>query len=274
MNAPAGLWQGTDRVRFFCRHLIGLCITFAREGDRAELRPARFKAYAGTLIRIRDAFCFLTAGHILREVEQALQSDRVEIRTAVLADTFGRGRFNGHPIPFDLKNARILYVDDDEDGLDFGVILLEPHYVRLLARNGIVALEEKNWLHQSSVAFDGYAMLGLPAEFTSEFVSATGNAVVSPTMFAVQRLAVAPSGSKTTRYARFVGQVDPALGLKSIEGMSGGPIFGFTLDERLPRYWVVALQSSWNRTQGTVFGCFVPILASLMTEWTSDAASA
>jgi hypothetical protein len=272
MNAPDGLWRGTDRVGFFCRHLVGMCVAFERRGDCDKKRSPRFAAYAGTLIRIHDAYCFLTAGHILRTLEKALQSDSVEIKNAVLADTFGRGQFNDHPIPFDLKNARVFYIDDDDEGLDFGVILLEPYYVRLLATNKIVALEEKNWIHQSAVRFDGYAILGLPEEFTSDFVSGDGKGAVSPTMFAIQRLSAAPPDTRPTAYERFVGQVDPALALRSIRGMSGGPIFGFNLEERYPRYWVVALQSAWSPARGVVFGCPLPTLASLMTRWATDGA--
>ncbi|WP_424958816.1 hypothetical protein [Hyphomicrobium sp. 1Nfss2.1] len=250
---------------------MGLCIAFEHHDDEQTGHTPRFAAYAGTLIRIRDAYCFLTAGHILREVEQALQSDNVDIKSAVLADTFGRGRFKDHPIPFDLKSASIFYIDDDDEGLDFGVMLLQPYYIRLLATNGIVALEEKNWAHQASVRFDGYAMLGLPEEYTSAFVSASGDGVVSPTMFAVQRVAPPLAGGRSTKFERFVAQVDPAIGLKSIKGMSGGPIFGFNLEERHPRYWVVALQSAWSPARGLVFGCPLPILASLMTAWSGEA---
>jgi hypothetical protein len=54
--------------------------------------------------------------------------------------------------------------------------------------------------------------------------------------------------------------------------MSGGPIFGFNLQDRFPRYWIVALQSSWNEKRYVVFGCPLPTLASLMTEWARDVA--
>jgi hypothetical protein len=207
-------------------------------------------------------------------VERALKSDEVAIKNVVLADTFGRGRFNRHPIPFDLKSAGVFCIDDDNDGLDFGVIFLEPYYVRLLARNEVVALEEKNLAHQADVTFDGYAMLGLPEEFTSPVVSPAGNGAVLPTMFAVQRVAVPLPDSRSTTYQRFVGAIDPELGLMSLKGMSGGPIFGFNLDGEFARYWVVAMQSAWNRSQNLVYGCPLPLLATLMTQWSGDVLSA
>jgi hypothetical protein len=75
------------------------------------------------------------------------------------------------------------------------------------------------------------------------------------------------SSASTRRIANaFIGQLDPALDLKSVKGMSGGPIFGFCREPQL-RYWVVALQSSWNAEKRIVYGCSLPVLASLMTEW-------
>lgn len=49
-------------------------------------------------------------------------------------------------------------------------------------------------------------------------------------------------------YPWFIGTVNTApFGLKSIVGMSGGPIFGFRNSPNGEcRYWVVALQSWWD----------------------------
>ena len=190
MSSSMKPWTDAEGLQYFCRHLVALCTTAVPKSPNPE-KP-RFFAGCGTLINIRGHIMFLTAGHILREVERALESDQYDI-TAALADTFGSGRKSDHPIPFDLKSAQFWYVDDEELGLDFGVIFLRPYYVNLLALNGIVALEERNWVRQDNVQFDGYAMLGLPAEFTSEFVTDEGHGVVSPSMFRVHKVADAPN---------------------------------------------------------------------------------
>lgn len=272
MNARARIERGNDMVQFFCRHMLGLCVTYEARHENRVQQTARFAAYAGTLIKIDNAVCFLTAGHNLREVQDALRGDRVDVKHAVLADSFGGGKFS-HPIPFAIRSEEFFFVDDDAEGLDFGVIVLSPYYVRLLAANGSVALEEVNWLHQAEIKFDLYAMLGLPKEFSSEFLSSSGNARVSPTMFPLQRLVEPPAGSASTRFERFVGKINPELGLESLKGMSGGPIFGFRREGSELRYWVVALQSTWLRGQDIVFGCPVPTLASLMTSWVSAGAN-
>jgi len=265
MNAPLSQWTDSEGLQFFCRHLVALCVTYETTGTDSD-QPPRFAAYSGTLIQIQGNVCFLTAGHVLRQVEDALKSDRVAINNAVLADTFGLSRVCEHPIPFDLKNARLFSIDNVEEGLDFGVIVLEPYYVRLLASNGTVALKEQNWIHQSTVKFDGYAMLGLPQEFTSDHVTNLGEGTVSPTMFRVHRLKSPPDDRPPTLHPQFAGQLDQELAIKSVKGMSGGPIFGFRLGPEIS-YWVVALQSSWDPNTRIVYGCLLPILASLITKW-------
>ena len=265
MTALARSRSESQALAFFCRHLVGLCATFRVMGGDQD-QPPVFKAYAGTLIRIGDVVFYLTAGHILREVEEWLASDRVELENAVLADTFGWRRVCDQPVPFDLRSAERFFIDDDDQGLDFGIIRLDPYYVRLLDANGIVALQEENWVRQHTVKFDQYTMLGFPEEFSSTHVDDSGNGVISATMIGVRPVESPPENDRPTRHPRFVGQLNDGLPLRTIRGMSGGPIFGFRFGESETRYWIVALQSSWNQRQGLVYGCRLPLLATILTE--------
>jgi hypothetical protein len=113
----------SDPVQFFCRHLVGLCVTY-RYKDAKSNEPDRFAIHAGTLIEIANRVHFLTAGHILRNLDDARRSEKVEITSASLADTFSLGRISDHPIPFNLKDAEFFYIDDDSQGLDFGIVAL------------------------------------------------------------------------------------------------------------------------------------------------------
>jgi hypothetical protein len=93
-------------------------------------------------------------------------------------------------------------------------------------------------------------------------------------MFPVRRIDALPEDAKETTYKRFVGQIIPELPIDSIEGMSGGPIFGFRYKDSELRYWIVALQSSWYQSSRVIFGCPLPTLASLLSDWTGGALSA
>ena len=264
----------TKMLEFFCRHLIGLAVTYRHKNEEDAGMPARFSISSGTLISIHGSICFLTAGHVLKALDELRNHKDVEIESAVLVDTMGEKRVSDVPIPFNLKSAPLFYIDNEEDGLDFGVISLRPHYVGLLAKNGVIALTEERWNRQHTVRFDGFAMLGFPQEFTSQRVSASGYGAVSPVMFGIKRLDAAPEDRAPTNYPQFIGQLDSELPLESVEGMSGGPIFGFRQEGEELRYWVVALQSSWDRRRRITYGCDLPLLASLMSEWGREAASA
>ena len=171
-------------------------------------------------------------------------------------------------IPFDLLNEPRFFIDNEQEGLDFGLIALRPYYVALLAKHRIKALFEENWINQHRVEFDAYTMLGLPEEFV-KYEQDGSLGIVFPTMIGVKALDNPLEGTKPTIYPRFVGQLQEGLPLSSIVGMSGGPIFGFRYGPPMA-YWVVAIQSSWLRGQRTVFGCPLPVLAELLTAWIDD----
>lgn len=261
-------------VRFFCRHLVSLFIVYRPKNSTEADKSHHFLACSGTLIEIHGQVFYLTAGHVLKKIEEQLWGNQnVEIPAVRLVDNFGLGP--GHlSIPFDLAGTPLFYIDDEADGLDFGVIHLRSYYVRLLAKGGVIALDEQRWRYQHRVEFQRYEILGLPAESTSGCLSSSGVGLVTPTMFPVRRLEALPEDAKETTYQRFVGQIVPELPIDSIEGMSGGPIFGFRYKDSELRYWVVALQSSWYRSRRIIFGCPLPILASLLSDWIGDALSA
>jgi hypothetical protein len=254
-------------LEFFCRHLVALCITYRQVKNGMPVGDRMFSAYPGVLICIRGICSFLTAGHALNDLNIALESEDIVVESAVLADTFGPDTISEEPLPFDLLNEPKFFIDDKEEGLDFGLIALRPHYVALLAKNKIKALFEDNWIAQPRVKFDAYAMLGLPEEFVSyeeDGLKRVGE--VHPTMIWLKAMDGPPEGTKPTTYPRFIGKLDENLPLSSIVGMSGGPIFGFRYEPAMT-YWIVAIQSSWLRSERVVFACPLPILAELLTKW-------
>lgn len=267
-DSQNGELSDSKSVRFLCRHLVALCISYRAQSDSVSVGQAMFLACPGTVIKIGDLYAFLTAGHALQGIYRSLRKKEVVLERAVLADTFGIGSVSDQPIPFDLASEPCCFIDDEGEGLDFGVVALRPFYTRLLAANGIVAVSEENWSQQHSVRFDTHLMLGLPIEFTSRRLNASGAAAVTPTIIRVMRLEKAPSGTRQTRYPRFVGRIDAELPLKSIKGMSGGPIFGFNYGPRM-RYWIVALQSSWLPDRRLTFGCPLPVIGQLLSSWIS-----
>ncbi len=265
--------EDDDIIQFFCRHLVAICITFQNiDAKNQPINEVKFDAFPGVIINIRDFYYFLTAGHVLQTWENAFREKKVNILDSVLADTFGPDMRSPQPIPFDFLNERIFYINDDEKGLDFGLIVLHSHYVRLLEKNGIEIIFEENWIYQDRKEFNFYAMLGLPAEFISIIQTGSDKNLqtigsVSPTLIPMRKMATQPENIKKTKFPRFIGKLSSNLPVKSIVGMSGGPIFGFNIGPPM-RYWIVAIQSSWLEERRITFGCPLPVLAKLLTEWT------
>ena len=266
-------------LAFFCRHLIGLAVTFSQrnENDEADLRTEFFSA---TLIIFSNQCYLLTAGHSLKDLNAAMISGQIEISSAQLVDYLGAQAVHYEPIPFDFTNAAIFYFFDKDWGLDFGLVRLDPYYVRLLGKNGVVAIERKNWEHQDEIDFDVFFMLGLPDEFSKPQPAkndnkTTGFYEISPTLISVKRTTELPEDVKTTKFSRFIGRVGNLGELKSIKGMSGGPIIGFVHGENGEpgRYWIVAIQSMWKRSDKLIFGCPVPVLADIVETAIRDAAA-
>ena len=264
-----------ETLEFFCRHLVALCVTCRRVKNGVPSGETIFSAYPGIVICIRGFCNFLTAGHSLKDLSNHLERGDIILESAVLADTFGPGATSEKPIPFDLVNEPRFFIYDKDEGLDFGIIALKPYYVSLLAKHRIIALFEENWVKQGNVQFDSYTMLGLPEEsVTCEQNTEDDNSPiigkVYPTMIGV-KATENPETVKPTTYPRFIGQLHKDLPLSSIVGMSGGPIFGFRHGPPMT-YWIVAIQSSWLKNKGIVFGCPLPVLAGLLTTWIDELA--
>jgi hypothetical protein len=255
-----------DLVGFFCRHLVGLSVVYQHVDWDDQQLPPRLAVCSGTLIYVSNALYFLTAGHVLRELDQLRHSDGVEIKSSALVDIFGNDCVDKNPIPLELQIAELIYTDDGNLGHDFGIMRLSFHYANLLQKNGIVALTAKNWSHQTEIDFDLFYMLGLPQELTSERATEAGWVNATPVLMRVTCDNTPDQRNFNTKFPRFVGRLDANIPLNSLSGMSGGPIFGFR-DKPEPKYWIVAIQSSWIPSSRIVYGCRLSFLGSWLEEW-------
>src|SRR4051812_39509332 len=119
--------------KVFSRHLVVLGVTAIMEGEEREGKLPRFLAYPGTLICLRDMIFFLTAGHNVAQIKEGILGGAKMV--AKLNDTFGLKKRSDELIPFDLNLDQMVFVDDEELGLDFGLILLTRYYQNLLLAN-------------------------------------------------------------------------------------------------------------------------------------------
>lgn len=251
---------------FFARHFVAITITY-RLNTEGETGPVRFAAYSGTLMFVLNTCCILTAGHVIEDIDEQLANTEIEILAFHLADTFGNGAVTDQPIPFDFRSAARFAINDDELALDFGVVALHPHYVRLLNLHGMVALDEKNWAHQHNVSMSHHFVIGLPSELVSTTLDEAGSARAEMKIVPLRKVEwTQPSGPK---YPRFCGEIIGEMSFDSMRGMSGGPIIG--LNQDASTYWIVAIQGSWSREGRLAFGCPLPVLGKMLVDWSRTA---
>ena len=245
------------------QHLVAMCGSYVAINDKGEpTGPTSFYSYTGTVIQIHDKWCILTAGHCLEKLEAASKNTTIRIECQVLADYFGPNVTNTHSIPFQPLEQGILYVD--QDGLDFGLVIVNTLLKMNLARNGIVPFTSQQWHFPAEKVFDSYAIIGFPDEYTevaspSGATSMSGN--IKPTYVPLQRLA----DDTQHAYPQFKAEIVDMGSQQSIVGMSGGPILGIFREACETKYLLVALQSRWNEID-TVLGCLIPNVMACVQE--------
>ncbi len=118
-------------------------------------------------------------------------------------------------------------------------------------------------------------LLGLPEELKTETVSMQtdlGDSLVTnvtAVLLHVTRTDKPHRKLPESAFPWFIGQVKTEpLGVKSIKGMSGGPIFGLKKrDDGQYLYWAVALQSWWDPETRTTYGCPLPIFGRILIDY-------
>jgi hypothetical protein len=255
----------SDAFKYLCRHLVSLQGSYQAIDDRGTpLEEARFFAYAGCVLAVKGLWFFVTAGHALKELQENVKNRKIVITGCNIIDNFGPKPVSSKAVPFPYEGNNPAFFD--KHGLDFGLIYLRQHYQTLLEANGVVPIVKANWEKQEGLEFDRFFILGFPEEFHSSFVQ---NDVVyggaSPTLLFARPLESAPEDLPETEFPRFVARLDDNVKLKSLKGMSGGPIIGLK-SGRDDLYWIVAIQSSWLKDRRIVFGCPVPVFADLVED--------
>lgn len=249
-------------MKFMSRHLVVLGGAYK---SRTETRAF---AYSGFAMRIRDSLCWVTAGHCLKNLEDALASPEVKVFGCGFSDYFGDGATNFDRVPFEYTIGRGCYIDDATLALDYGVIVLDRITAQCLLQNGITPINRSNWEHQHQLEFELYKLLGIPEDQLISSVSTSGRIIsgVRPQMIAIEQI----DGSAIEGHLQsfdFIGRIPDDVKIKSVVGMSGGPIYGFRRGENGEwLYHVVAIQSCWLESERIIFGCSLPMFAERLHE--------
>jgi len=245
---------------FMGRHFVALVGAYESLKDGQIFHRGVF-TISGFVLRLHDRLFWVTAGHCLKsELDKPIREGKLRVFNCGFADYFGDQAQDTHNIPHSYALGCAFYIDDESRGLDFGVIPLDYLTIQNLAANGIKYVSRENWIHQPGIRFDRYAMFGIPSHLT---VVEHGEAGAMSAKSRAALLWIDHVESDDQNW--FVGQIHSDHRIESIKGMSGGPIYGFRVDEAGQwTYHVVALQSRWKPDSRTIFGCSLPFFAELL----------
>src|SRR6266404_771251 len=97
------------------RHVVCLGWTDNTPGDRAAANKGYgyFENASGFIISVRKHWFFVTAGHVIEEIEEARKNGQV-LNGWHLDDTGGSGAASPFPMPFDYTNAWKFWLNDKD----------------------------------------------------------------------------------------------------------------------------------------------------------------
>lgn len=222
---------------------------------------------SGFVISILDQWFFMTAGHVLDTIQE---SDRHGVRRYgwQINDSGAYGGKHHDAIPFAFDAALYHSLRDDDLGIDYGLIYLRPMYRDLLKSNGIVAVTEREWGSMEAGAYDVYSLIGVPAETVELAYHGNDEGLVISDSYVQLTPEPHPPSVLIREHPRLYFRLPPKeeAPVESIEGMSGGPVFGWQLTDGPARYWLVGLQSGWERSSRVTAVCPIRIFGRWLTD--------
>jgi hypothetical protein len=263
--------QARAFLRGLCSHVVCLTGTAVPLDNRgAPCGQQIFFNFSGFVVSLYDRWLWVTAGHVFKELDGQIRRGEARIVHCHLADYYGLDLDSGVPIPFGYSDVRKFWIDDDARGLDVGIIVLTPLYRRLLEKNKVRAIEQDGWEEQGSLKFDDYALLGFPEELfeRQRRVSVTGDTIIGgvrPVLMFANASDAVPLNKPVPEHPWLAVELRDKGEIKSIKGMSGGPILGFQRrTDKPPLYTAVAIQSWWDAKRRIAFGTRLPVVMEMI----------
>jgi len=197
---------------------------------------------------------FATAGHVIQEIDERLTRTDIDVHGFLLGDYFSASPHRLDSISFDYEAAYRHYVFDKTKGDDFGFVVLTPIEQLRLRENNIVPVREINWSKQPDLDdFDAYLMLGVPDEAvtSSRKIDVIGRTILG----SAETVMMSLKDVRCTDNKWLSGGIGTMGSLESIKGMSGGPIVGVKETPEGVQYWVIAIQSWWDKQAKQTYAC-------------------
>jgi hypothetical protein len=261
----------------FSRRLVALCGATVELDDQGKIRKETFFCYTGFLIEADERWYMVTAGHCLKNFEEALVHPMIRLTGVALVGGFGPSSTRLEPVLFHhYADAPRNAVYDKAKGLDYGWIEIRQYYRNFLEQEGAlpIPLIEVNQPARGEVW--GHVIVGFPDELVEKNLNVADQAdpikgEIEPVMITAPAMNPVPADLAAIANLWFIGQLNPTAPLRSALGLSGGPIIEIAEDGNPFKFRMLALQSWWLPPRRIVFGCLVSVfLPKILAEIESN----
>lgn len=237
----------------FARHMLSMYVVSV-----VKKRKIEKNIYSGILYSELGANLWITAGHVIQELEDHRVSADRKIVGVSWVDNCPVGCESGIPLACDIGQLSMHFINDPD--FDWGSVKIPDFNVRQLAASGaMVPVTSSMWTGREEANPEAYYLVGIPTEWIGgENLRVPGgvNAKATPTLACVplrmidDRQEATPEGFWKCDHG-FYAEVLPCMDeqgaeLASIRGTSGGPIIGLRREaDGNIRYWLFGIQSRW-----------------------------
>jgi hypothetical protein len=251
---------GTDpasraaRMALFGRHFILVIARAKKDGRESD------GVFSAFLITMNDRTFVMTAGHIIKRMHDEAGAGWTFENFTVM-DVFGGGPHKeAVPLGLGLDDFAFAYEENQRSEIDVACAELPAFIVRQLEVNRTVPVDATADMQELiDEPYDNLMLAGVPTETVARSADARGRKL-DVTLACLLAKSLAPEEAsaalKDGRYERVYGLLgaDVRDHLESIEGTSGGPVFGlwYTADGTKFRYTILGIQSGWNRATGQI----------------------
>jgi hypothetical protein len=217
-------------VQFFGQHMVCLTGSYIPiDSAGRKIGKEEIFSFSGFVMSFGGDWFLVTAGHVLEDkLDKRIDAKQIKVLQSGIKDDFGPNVTSPYHTPIDYESTERWSINDENLGLDFGVMYLRDLYRRGLEVNKVVPIAEDNWIHQRGEHLDVYFLLGLPEELkspTRQMQTELSNSLVSdyhPVLLPVERTDQPHRELAPSEFPWFIGKVNTDLvGLQSIKGMSG-----------------------------------------------------
>lgn len=276
-NLPSDWWQSANAAdalrQWFQRNIVGLLLAGMVDGQ------FQFSVYTGFLLRHGEDLLWLTAGHIVEEIESVLASKSFKITKFCWLDDYHIPNANAVVV----HRKDMLLRSWKDDGLDFGIVV--PSILdagNLLSNQKVEVIEETIWKNLGQAEPEGYYAIGYPRPWTKHTpkrVSTTkmlhsveANLAILPLMEIAQPESLDDIESWSDEegfYGKILPYTDfPEFEVEEVKGMSGGPILSVERDpDGRIRYRLVGIIQSWFRSVSIIRAEPISRIAQAIASW-------